>query len=69
MKRTGGQQHWILVLRVADVAPDRVAPWSGEFLPETDVTRVRRWCRGRLPERVRVEVDVVIPICNWSQMR
>jgi len=31
-------------------------------LPETDVVRVQRWCRARVPERlwgeVRVEVDV-----------
>lgn len=31
-------------------------------LPETDVARVRRWCRGRVPDvvqdEVRVDVDV-----------
>jgi hypothetical protein len=31
-------------------------------LPETDVARVQRWCRGRVPEhvrdKVRVEVDI-----------
>ena len=31
-------------------------------LPETDVARVQRWCRDRVPERVRdegrVEVDI-----------
>ncbi len=27
-------------------------------LPETDVARVQRWCRGRVPERVRDQVRV-----------
>jgi hypothetical protein len=27
-------------------------------LPETDVARVQRWCRARVPERVRDEVRV-----------
>ena len=31
-------------------------------LPETDVARVQRWCRARVPEHVRDEVRVEVDI-------
>ena len=33
-------------------------------LPETDVARVQRWCRGRVPERVRDEVRVEVDVAD-----
>jgi hypothetical protein len=33
-------------------------------LPETDVARVRRWCRARVPERVRDEVRVEVDVAD-----
>lgn len=33
-------------------------------LPETDVARVQRWCRARVPERVRDEVRVEVDIAD-----
>jgi Protein of unknown function (DUF3024) len=33
-------------------------------LPETDVARVRRWCRARVPERVRDEVRVEVDVAE-----
>ena len=33
-------------------------------LPETDVARVQRWCRDRVPERVRDEVRVEVDIAD-----
>ncbi|MGA9360734.1 MAG: DUF3024 domain-containing protein, partial [Mycobacterium sp.] len=33
-------------------------------LPETDVVRVQRWCRGRVPERVRDEVRVEVDVAE-----
>ena len=31
-------------------------------LPETDVARVQRWCRARVPERVREQVRVEVDL-------
>jgi hypothetical protein len=33
-------------------------------LPETDIARVRRWCRGRVPERVRDKVRIEVDIAD-----
>lgn len=33
-------------------------------LPETDVARVQRWCRGRVPEHVRDEVRVEVDVAE-----
>jgi len=33
-------------------------------LPETDVARVQRWCRARVPERVRDEVRVEVDVAE-----
>jgi hypothetical protein len=33
-------------------------------LPETDVARVQRWCRARVPERVRNEVRVELDVAE-----
>lgn len=33
-------------------------------LPETDVARVQRWCRGRVPEHIRSEVRVEVDIAD-----
>ncbi len=33
-------------------------------LPETDVARVQRWCRARVPERVRDQVRVEADIAS-----
>ena len=33
-------------------------------LPETDVARVRRWCRDRAPEHVRDEVRVEVDVAD-----
>jgi hypothetical protein len=46
--------------RLADVTPSPVAPSRVSVLPEMDVVRVQRWCRGRVPEHVRDEVRVEV---------
>jgi hypothetical protein len=33
-------------------------------LPETDVARVQRWCRARVPEHVRSEVRVELDVAE-----
>jgi hypothetical protein len=33
-------------------------------LPETDVVRVQRWCRARVPEHVRDEVRVDVDVAD-----
>ena len=33
-------------------------------MPETDVVRVQRWCRGRVPEHVRDEVRVEVDVAE-----
>jgi DUF3024 family protein len=33
-------------------------------LPDTDVARVKRWCRARLPEHVRDEVRVEVDVAD-----
>jgi hypothetical protein len=33
-------------------------------LPETDVVRVQRWCRARVPEHVRNEVRVEVDVAE-----
>ena len=33
-------------------------------LPETDVARVQRWCRGRVPEHVRNEIRVEVDVAD-----
>jgi hypothetical protein len=33
-------------------------------LPETDVARVQRWCRGRVPDHVRDQVRVEVEVAE-----
>jgi hypothetical protein len=33
-------------------------------VPETDVARVQRWCRGRLPEQVRDQVRIEVDVAE-----
>jgi Protein of unknown function (DUF3024) len=35
-------------------------------LPETDVARVQRWCRGRVPEHVRDQVRIEVDLAERS---
>jgi DUF3024 family protein len=35
-------------------------------LPETDVVRVQRWCRGRVPEHVRDQVRIEVDLAERS---
>jgi hypothetical protein len=35
-------------------------------LPETDVARVQRWCRGRVPEHVRDQVRIEADLAERS---
>ena len=34
-------------------------------VPELDVARVQRWCRARVPERVRDQVRVEVDVASW----